>query len=152
MTSGNQDSSQYSSRSQQCCSMNGLDSSTDFQRSQSPFKTFRNRSKCTTYGWYHCNPVCSTVCFFWGGSLARSEYLALHVPQFSFNSLARSRYLSFFSHSFCGQQSRLFCKFFFFSFFFFFFWLIIIKSGLQADIRLLLWWWLSSLLLKRIIN
>ena len=40
-----------------------------------------------------------------------------------FNSLARSRYLSFFSYSFSfihvqpGQQSRQFCKFFFFFFF-----------------------------------
>ena len=31
-----------------------------------------------------------------------------------FNSLARSRYLSFFSHSFSFIQSRLFCKFSFF--------------------------------------
>ena len=52
-----------------------------------------------------------------------------------FNSLARSKYLSFFSHSFSylfcgqpGQQSRLFCKFFFFL-------VIIIKSGLLVGIR-----------------
>ena len=48
-----------------------------------------------------------------------------------FNSLARSRYLSFFSHSFCGQprqQSRQFYKF---SIFFYFF----IRSGLLAEIR-----------------
>ena len=48
-----------------------------------------------------------------------------------FNSLARSRYLSFFSLSFSfiqpGQQSPQFCKFFFF--------LIIIRSGLLAEIR-----------------
>ena len=55
-----------------------------------------------------------------------------------FNSLARSRYLSFFhfpSDLFCGppgQQSRQFCKF---SLFFFFFLLIIIRSGLLAGIR-----------------
>ena len=53
-----------------------------------------------------------------------------------FNSLARSRYLSFFSHSFsfilwsAGTVSRQFCKFSFF-----FFLLIIIKSGLLAEIR-----------------
>ena len=60
-----------------------------------------------------------------------------------FNSLARSRYLSFFSHSFrfilCqpGQQSRQFCNFsLFFSFFLFcFVLLIIIRSGLLAEIR-----------------
>ena len=50
-----------------------------------------------------------------------------------FNSLARSRYLSFFSHSFSfilwssGQQSRQFCKFSFLL-------LIIIRSGLLAEI------------------
>ena len=54
-----------------------------------------------------------------------------------FNSQARSRYLSFFSHLsvlFCGQpgqQSRLFCKFSLF----FFFLLIIIKSCFLAGIR-----------------
>ena len=53
-----------------------------------------------------------------------------------FNSLARSRYLSFFSHSFrfiCGppgQQSRQVCKFSFFLLL-----LIIIRSGLLAEIR-----------------
>ena len=51
-----------------------------------------------------------------------------------FNSLTRSRYLSFFSNFsvlFCfqpGQQSRQFCKFSFFVVDYF-------KSGLQADIR-----------------
>ena len=50
------------------------------------------------------------------------------------NSQARSRYLSFFSHSFSlicgqpGQKSRQFCKFSFFL-------LIIIRSGLLAEIR-----------------
>ena len=57
-----------------------------------------------------------------------------------FNSLARSRYLSFFSHSFSfiqpGQQSRQFCKYsFFLIFFFVFFLLIIISFGLLAEIR-----------------
>ena len=63
-----------------------------------------------------------------------------------FNSLARSRYLSFFSHSFrfilwSARDSKvdhfassLFFSFFF-SFFFFFFLLIIIRSGLLAGIR-----------------
>ena len=55
-----------------------------------------------------------------------------------FNSLARSRYLSFFhfpSDLFCGppgQQSRQFYKF---SFVFVFFLLIIMRSGLLAGIR-----------------
>ena len=52
------------------------------------------------------------------------------------NSLARSRYLSLFSHSFSfilglqGQQSQQFCRFSFF-----FFLLIIIRSGLLTEIR-----------------
>ena len=52
-----------------------------------------------------------------------------------FNSLARSRYLFFFSHSFslfCSQprqKSRQFCKLFFFLL------LIIIRSGLLVEIR-----------------
>ena len=60
-----------------------------------------------------------------------------------FNSLAKSRYLSFFSLSFRfilgppGQQSRQFYQFSFFSsfFFFFFFLLIIMRSGLLTGIR-----------------
>ena len=60
-----------------------------------------------------------------------------------FNSLARSRYLSFFSHSFSfilwsagtAKSTILQVLFFSFFFFFFFFLLIIIKSGLLAGIR-----------------
>ena len=60
-----------------------------------------------------------------------------------FNSLARSRYLSFFSHPFrfilwsAGTaKSTIFqILFFFFFFFFFFFLLIIIRSGLLAGIK-----------------
>ena len=50
------------------------------------------------------------------------------------NSLARSRYLSLFSHSvlFCGQPGQQSRQFYKFSFFFF---LIIIRSGLLAEIR-----------------
>ena len=59
-----------------------------------------------------------------------------------FNSLARSRYLSHFSHSFSfilwsagTAKSTILQIFFFFFFFFFFFLLIIIRSGLRAEIR-----------------
>ena len=59
-----------------------------------------------------------------------------------FNSLARSRYLSFFSHSFSfilwsagTAKSTILQVLSFFLFFFFFFLLIIIKSGLLAGIR-----------------
>ena len=51
------------------------------------------------------------------------------------NSLARSRYLSFFSHSVVCQDNKVdnFADFLFFSFFFFL--LIIIRYGLRAEIR-----------------
>ena len=58
-----------------------------------------------------------------------------------FNSLARSRYLSFFSHSFsftlwsAGTAKSTILQVLFFFLFFFFFLLIIIKSGLLAGIR-----------------
>ena len=60
-----------------------------------------------------------------------------------FNSLARSRYLSFFSHSFSfilwsagtAKSTILQILFLFFFSFFFFLLLIIIKSGLLAEIR-----------------
>ena len=58
-----------------------------------------------------------------------------------FNSLARSRYLSFFSHSFsfilwsAGTSKPTILQVLFFFFFFFFLLLIIIQSGLLAGIR-----------------
>ena len=51
-----QDSSQYSGRSQQYSSLNGLVSSSDFQRFQYSFKSFGDRSVCTIYNWYHHHP------------------------------------------------------------------------------------------------
>ena len=58
-----------------------------------------------------------------------------------FNSLARSRYLSLFSHSFsfilwsAGTAKSTTLQIFFLFFFFFFLLLIIIRSGLRAKIR-----------------
>ena len=61
-----------------------------------------------------------------------------------FNSLSKSRYLSFFSHSFsfysvvsCDSKVDNFANslFFYFFFFFFFFFVIITRSGLLAEIR-----------------
>ena len=58
-----------------------------------------------------------------------------------FNCLARSRYLSLFSHSFsfilwsAGTAKTTILQDFFFFFFFSFFLLIIIRSGLLAEIR-----------------
>ena len=51
--SGLRDSSQYSGRSQLCCSLDSLDSSSDFQYFQSPFQVFGDYSKHTTYNLYH---------------------------------------------------------------------------------------------------
>ena len=55
LTAGLQDSSQYSSRSQQCCSLDGLDSPSNFQFLQSSSPAFSDRSVCTNYNWYHCH-------------------------------------------------------------------------------------------------
>ena len=64
-----QDFSQYSGRCWQCCSVDGLDSSSDFQ---SPFQAFNFCSKCANYNWYHCHPhlwrgpsTCLSFCFLW---------------------------------------------------------------------------------------
>ena len=78
VSSGLQDSSRYSNWSQQCCSLNGLDSS-DFQFLQSSSQAFGEHSKSTNY--YH-----------------------LHIPQIFFSSQARSKYLSIFSFSFIFTQ------------------------------------------------
>ena len=78
VSAGLQDTFLSSGRSQQYCSLNGLDSSSDFQFYQSFSKPFRDRSKCTKYCWYHCQT---------------------HFPQF-FSSLARSKYLFIFTFSF----------------------------------------------------
>ena len=56
VSSGLQDSSQYSGQSQQCCSLNCLDSSSDFQLFQFPFQSFGDSSKHTKYNWYHHHP------------------------------------------------------------------------------------------------
>ena len=53
VSSGLQDSSQYSSQSQQCFNLDGLDLSPDFQLFQSPFQAFWDHLKSTNYNWYH---------------------------------------------------------------------------------------------------
>ena len=53
--SGLQDSSQNSDQFQQCCSLKGLDASSDPRLFQSPLQAFGDRSKCTSYNWHHCN-------------------------------------------------------------------------------------------------
>ena len=47
------DSSQYSKQSEQCCSLVGLDSSSDFQHFQSLFEDLRDRTNRASYDWYH---------------------------------------------------------------------------------------------------
>ena len=47
ISSGLQDSPEYSSRTLQCCGLDDLDSSSDFQFLQSPFLTVKNRYKHT---------------------------------------------------------------------------------------------------------
>ena len=80
ISSGLQDSSQYSSRSHQCCSEEYLDSSSDFQFSSlfsCPSKTIT--SSPTTIG--ITVTLYSTVSFY---SLTRSKYLSFRFILFSF--------------------------------------------------------------------
>ena len=95
VSSGLHDSSQYSDRSQQCCNLNGLNSSSDFQFLQSPLETVT--SAPTTTGitvtiMFHSLFVC--CCFF------LVEGLFLFVCCFFFRSLVKSTYLMIFSLSF----------------------------------------------------
>ena len=77
VSSGLQDSSQYSGRPQQCCSLDGLDSPSDFQLFQSPFQAF------------------DTV-----PGVPITIGITVTLVLYSFLSfLARSKYLSFFSTS-----------------------------------------------------
>ena len=48
--------SQYSGRSQQCYTLNGLDLSPDLRILQSFMLAFSDRFKCTNYRWYHYPP------------------------------------------------------------------------------------------------
>ena len=82
VSSGLQDSSQYSGWSQQCCSLVKLDSSLDFQYFQSPFQAFGDCSKCTNYNWYHYHPpVPQLFLVLWPGP---SICLSFHSLSFSF--------------------------------------------------------------------
>ena len=76
VSSNLQDPSQYSGWSQQCCCLDGLLTSSYFQVFQSMNQFFGDYTKNITYNRYNRH---------------------FHVPHFFFNSLARSRYLSFFS-------------------------------------------------------
>ena len=78
VSSSLQDSSQYFGQSQQCCILDSLHLSHYFQVLQSLYQSFGDCTKSTNHNWYNRH---------------------FHVPQF-FNSLARSRYLSLFLHSF----------------------------------------------------
>ena len=77
VSSGLQDSSEHFSPSQQCCSLNILDSSSDFSLFQSPFQSFRDCSKHTNYNCYHCYQHVPLLFFLGGSSLTRSKYLSI---------------------------------------------------------------------------
>ena len=53
VSSSLQDSSQYSSQSKQCCSLDGLHLSSHFQVVQSLNQSFRDCTKSTNYNWHH---------------------------------------------------------------------------------------------------
>ena len=54
VSSSLQNSSQYSGWSQQCCSLDGLNSSSDFQLFQSLYRTLGDRCKRTKKNYYYC--------------------------------------------------------------------------------------------------
>ena len=138
-----QDYSQYSVHSQQSCSLDGLDSSTDFQLLQSLYQSFGDWSKCTNYNWYnhplHVPQLFSSwarskyLSLFYFSSQAKSKYLSL----FYFSSRARSKYLSLvllsfiFTLWFAGTAKSTWQNFFCL----FFFLLICTKSCFLARIR-----------------
>ena len=89
VSSSLQNSSQYSSRSQNCCSLDGLHPSCYFQLRQFFYQSFSDCTKSTNYNWYNCH---------------------FHVPQvfqFIFH------FLSVVLRGQLGQQSPQFGKFFF---------------------------------------
>ena len=53
VSSNLQDPSQYSGRSQQCCSLDSLHLSSHFQVLQSLYQPFSDCTECTNYNWYH---------------------------------------------------------------------------------------------------
>ena len=87
VSSSLQDSSQYPSRSQQCCSLDALHSSSYFQVLKSLYESFDDCTKSTNYNWYKRH---------------------FHVPQF-FQFSSKVQVFIFLSFLFCsqlGQQSR----------------------------------------------
>ena len=98
VSSSLQDSSQYSGRSQQCCSLDGLHSFSYFQVLQSLYQSFCDSTKSANYNWYNRH---------------------FHVPLSSIPSQSPSPYLSFrslliFLFRQPRQQSLQFCEFSFF--------------------------------------
>ena len=96
---------QYSSRSQQCCSLDGADPSSDFQLFQSPFQVFEDCSKRANYNWYP-PPIFHNLL----RSLARSKYLYLFSLSLNFTQwsarraeFSRRQVVLFFSHISLGQ-------------------------------------------------
>ena len=81
VSSGLLDSSQYSVWSQQCSSLDGLKSSSDFLFFHLPFHAFGHHSKCTNYNWYHLSLLHSAAFF---SSLAKSKYFSIFLLCFIF--------------------------------------------------------------------
>ena len=66
VSSGFQDSSQYSGQSQQCCSLSGFYLSPDVQIPVFPFKASEDHSRSITYNWYHHNLHVLPLSYFSG--------------------------------------------------------------------------------------
>ena len=74
VSSGFQDSSQYFGCSQQSCSLDDLNSFSNFQFIQPIFKAFGDHSKCTKYNWYHCHSHVPQL-FYFSGKIQVFVYL-----------------------------------------------------------------------------
>ena len=116
VSSSLQDSSQYSGRPQQCCRLDSLHPSANFQVLQAVQQFFSYCAQRTDHDWHNL-------------------YFMFHS---FFNSLARSRYLFFFSLSFrfilwsAGTAKSTILQIFFF-------FIIIMRYGLLAGIRWFVW-------------
>ena len=104
-----------------CCSLDGLDLSSNFQILQPSYQTFNDRSKCTNNNWYHRHLYVPLVSKF----SSKVQVLVKRFAFFDIHSVVRSD----------GKILNTVSSLFFPSFFFFFFLLMITKSSLLAEIR-----------------
>ena len=81
VSSSIQDSSQYSGRSQQCCSLDGLHSSSYLQVFQFLYQSFGDCNKSTNYNWHNRHFLVSQ---FFSIPKQSSRYLSFFLLSFNF--------------------------------------------------------------------